>query len=139
VFCHPCPGRVRVVLAPPLQPDGLASTVRASCRITLSDQASWPWSQLCPVLVHEYGHLAGYRDPLNAGDPYHSHDPDDIMYAFIHPDRRCKHYGTPYLGHALPADAGPRRAKRRRAAKRKRGGRAAAPRSTAGSQLEPAT
>ena len=145
----PCPGRVEVLYAPPLEPSWLASTVTASCRITLSDRESWPWSQLCPVLVHEYGHLAGYRDPLNPADPYHSHDPDDIMYAFIHPDRRCADYGTPYLGAALPADFQPdpgqgigtaisrkraraRRATRRRGAERTRGGRAAAPRSTAG-------
>jgi hypothetical protein len=100
---HPCPGRVQILYAPPKQPGWLASTIKGYCQVTLSDREAWPWKQLCPVLVHEYGHLAGYRDPLNPGDPFHSHDPDDIMYAFIHPDGRCADYGTPYLGTPPPA------------------------------------
>ncbi len=103
----PCPGRVQLLFAPPEQPSWLASTIRGYCRVTLSDQQAWPWSQLCPVLVHEYGHLAGYRDPSNPGDPFHSRDPSDIMYAFTHADWRCKDYGTPYLGTALPASFQP--------------------------------
>ena len=103
----PCPGRVEILYAPPKQPSWLASTIKGYCRITLSDQEPWPWSQLCPVMLHEYGHLAGYRDPENPADPFHSRDPDDIMFAFIHPDWRCKEYGTPYLGYALPADFQP--------------------------------
>lgn len=103
----PCPGRVQILYAPPRQPSWLASTIKGYCQITLSDREAWPWSQLCPVLVHEYGHLAGYRDPLNTDDPFHSHDPNNIMYAFIHPDQRCNSYGTPYLGYALPADFQP--------------------------------
>jgi hypothetical protein len=127
----PCPGRVQVLYAPPLEPGWLASTIVADCRITLSDREPWPWSQLCPVLVHEYGHLAGYRDPANPGDPFHSHDPDDIMYAFIHPDRRCKDHGGPYLGRAAQGIAGGiTRKKPARARRTKKGGRkAAAPRS----------
>ena len=103
----PCPGRVQILYAPPKQPSWLASAIKGYCQITLSDSEAWPWKQLCPVLVHEYGHLAGYRDPLNPGDPFHSHDPNDIMYAYIHADRRCNDYGTPYLGYALPADFEP--------------------------------
>ena len=68
-WSDPCPGRVQILSAPPRQP--------------------------CPVLVHEYGHLAGYRDPLNPSDPFHSHDPDNIMYAFLHSDARCSDHGTP--------------------------------------------
>jgi hypothetical protein len=103
----PCPGRVQTLYAPPPEPSWLASAIKGYCRITLSDRESWPWSQLCPVLVHEYGHLAGYRDPENPSDPFHSHDPDDIMFAFIHDDWRCKEYGTPCLGYAPPADFQP--------------------------------
>ena len=98
----PCPGRVQVLFAPPKQPSWLASTIKGYCQVTLSDREAWPWKQLCPVLVHEYGHLAGYRDPLNPSDPFHSHDPSDIMYAYVHADRRCRGYGTPFLGYALP-------------------------------------
>lgn len=103
----PCPGRVQILHAPPKQPSWLASTIKSFCQITLSDREAWPWKQLCPVLVHEYGHLAGYRDPLNPSDPFHSHDPNDIMYAYIHSDWRCRDYGTPYLGYALPPDFEP--------------------------------
>ena len=103
----PCPGRVQISYAPPQQPNWLASTIRGYCRITLSDRETWPWSLLCPVLVHEYGHLAGYRDPENPGDPFHSHDPQNIRYAYVRDDWRCRDYGTPYLGVALPADFQP--------------------------------
>ena len=72
---NPCPGRAQILFAPPQQPSWLASTIRSSCQITLSDREAWPWKQLCPVLVHEYGHLAGYRDPLNPSYPFHSHGP----------------------------------------------------------------
>lgn len=35
----------------------------------------------CHTIVHEYGHLAEYRDPLNPTDPQHSHDPRSVMFA----------------------------------------------------------
>ena len=98
---------MQILYAPPKQPNWLASTIKGFCQVTLSDREAWPWKQLCPVLVHEYGHLAGYRDPLNPNDPFHSHDPDDIMHAYIHPDWRCRDYGTPYLGSAPPPDFEP--------------------------------
>ena len=103
----PCPGRVQILWAPPKEPSWLASAIKGYCQVTLSDREAWPWKQLCPVLVHEYGHLAGYRDPLNPSDPFHSRDPSSIMYAYIHADRRCNDYGTPYLGYALPPDFQP--------------------------------
>ena len=103
----PCPGRVQILYAPPQQSSWLASTIKGYCQITLSDRETWPWKQLCPVLVHEYGHLAGYRDPLNPSDPFHSRDANNIMYAFITSDPRCKDYGTPYLGTPLPPDFEP--------------------------------
>ena len=103
----PCPGRLQILYAPPKEPSWLASAVKSYCQVTLSDREMWTWKQLCPMLVHEYGHLAGYRDPLNPSDPFHSHDPDHIMYAFIHRDPRCLDYGTPFLGYALPADFQP--------------------------------
>ena len=70
------------------------------------------------------------------------------MYAYIHADRRCNDYGTPYLGYALPADFEPdpeqgisqtgmyrKQSRARRAASARngrrttKGGRSAAPRS----------
>jgi hypothetical protein len=34
----------------------------------------------CHVIVHEWGHLAGFRDPSNAADPSHSDNPHSVMY-----------------------------------------------------------
>ena len=56
-------------------------------------------------MLHEYGHLAGYRDPLNPSDPTHSHDPDDIMWPFEHYDHRCDDYGSALLGVPRPPEA----------------------------------
>jgi hypothetical protein len=93
----PCAGRVQVDVAPQVRADWLASTLPSQCRITLSAAQRWSWGLLCPVLLHEYGHLAGYRDPLNAADPFHSHEPRSIMWPFTHADRRCSSLGTTYL------------------------------------------
>ena len=68
----PCAGHVDVVLGPQAGADWLASTLPSQCRITLSDREPWPWGRLCPVLLHEYGHVAGYTDPTNPLDPHHS-------------------------------------------------------------------
>lgn len=35
----------------------------------------------CHVIVHEWGHLAGYRDQSNKTDPDHSDNPRSVMYA----------------------------------------------------------
>ena len=87
----------RVELGPQARADWLASTLPAQCRITLSDAQRWPWGELCPVLLHEYGHLAGYRDPRNPLDPHHASNPNSIMWAFAHADARCARRGLPYL------------------------------------------
>ncbi len=102
----PCAGRVTVDVAPQAGADWLASTVPSQCRITLSDAERWPWSSLCPVLLHEYGHLAGYADPGNPLDPHHSSNPNSIMWPFAHADARCAGRGIPYLRQAA---AGSRR------------------------------
>jgi hypothetical protein len=101
----PCPGRVTLRLAAPPQTTWRAWTYQWQCLIELSNIQPWKWKELCPVLVHEYGHLAGYTDPLNPRDPYHSHDPKDIMAPFVHYDRRCDDYGSAYLGVARPVEA----------------------------------
>ena len=102
----PCAGRVTVDIAPQADAEWLASTVPSQCRITLSDAEHWPWSNLCPVLLHEYGHLAGYADPGNPLDPHHSSNPNSIMWPFTHSDSRCAGRGLPYLRQAA---AGSRR------------------------------
>lgn len=35
----------------------------------------------CHVIVHEWGHLAGFSDPSNVKDPLHSSNPRSVMYA----------------------------------------------------------
>lgn len=55
----------------------------ANCRIAVNT-ASYPvhWvGPFCDTVVHEYGHVAGYRDPLNVQDPAHSHQAGRIMSA----------------------------------------------------------
>jgi hypothetical protein len=99
----PCSGRVLVEVEPQAGADWLASTLPSQCRITLA--RALPWSRLCPVLLHEYGHLAGYRDLRNPADPFHSHDPHSIMWPFAHADARCRRNGVPYL----KSGPGPRR------------------------------
>jgi hypothetical protein len=58
------------------------------------------------VLLHEYGHLAGYADPGNPLDPHHSSNPNSIMWPFAHADARCAGRGISYLRQAA---AGSRR------------------------------
>ena len=91
----PCAGAVSVEVAPQAGADWLASTLPAQCRITLARELGW--RTLCPVLLHEYGHLAGYTDPRNPLDPHHSANPRSIMWPFAHADRRCSRRGRPYL------------------------------------------
>ena len=100
----PCAGRVRVEVAPQAGADWLASTLPSQCRITLAREL--PWRRLCPVLLHEYGHLAGYADPGNPLDPHHSSNPNSIMWPFAHADARCAGRGLPHLRQAT---AGSRR------------------------------
>ena len=97
VWNDPCAGRVQVDIAAQAGADWLASTLPSQCRITLSATRRWRWGLLCPVLLHEYGHLAGYRDPLNPADPFHSHDPRSIMWPQTHADVRCRRRGVQYL------------------------------------------
>jgi len=100
----PCAGRVRVEVAPQAGADWLASTLPSECRITLARVL--PWRRLCPVLLHEYGHLAGYTDPGNPLDPHHSSNPDSIMWPFTHGDRRCAQRGLRYLRTGAAAGRG---------------------------------
>jgi hypothetical protein len=93
----PCAGRVQVDVAPQAGADWLASTLPSQCRITLSATRRWTWGLLCPVLLHEYGQLAGHRDPGNPSDPHHSSNPASIMWPFTHADARCRRRGVPYL------------------------------------------
>jgi hypothetical protein len=102
---HPCGGKVELWHTAPPEASWRAWTYPSLCGIALSDTAAWKWRELCPVLMHEYGHLAGYSDPLNPSDSSHSHDPNDIMFPFEHYDPRCDDYGAAFLGVPRPPEA----------------------------------
>jgi hypothetical protein len=137
---NPCAGKATLRLAAPPQSTWRAWTYQGLCLIELSDSQPWRWDELCPVIVHEYGHLAGYTDPLNPRDPYHSHDPKDIMAPFVHYDRRCDDYGSAYLGVPRPVEApsggvgGAVNAQRKPAKKAKRASRRARARRGGGAE-----
>jgi hypothetical protein len=60
---------------------------------------------LCVVLAHEYGHLAGYRGDA-PGDPLHSADPHNLMFASPPGDwRPCLEAAIPPLAQAVKARA----------------------------------
>lgn len=53
------------------------------CTIGLSTRtAQGPWPLLCDTILHEAGHVAGFRDPTNIADPAHSRNANSIMFAF---------------------------------------------------------
>jgi hypothetical protein len=103
---YPCSGRPEFVYS-----DKFAGTYDAwvnfqdvnnvavpECRIHLdTSMRDAPWSQVCRVVLHEYGHLAGIYS--------HSSDPANIMYERPPDDPRCERRGRPFLGLAEPRTA----------------------------------
>lgn len=87
--------------------------VTDGCTIHVSNDRPLIWTQFCTTVLHEAGHLAGYRDPSNVSDPEHSSNPDSVMYGddnrgygwiVLHGhkiaaggDPRCARNGRPYL------------------------------------------
>lgn len=99
---------------------------QADCIVYLSTDQRMSWPQVCTRVLHEAGHLAGYRDPANIADPDHSLNPRSIMYAretsafgrvYVHGrwvqsggDARCANGGRPFLAkhrEAMPVAGGP--------------------------------
>jgi hypothetical protein len=99
VWGDPCGGQVTLWYTAPLRPSWRAWAYPQQCTIGMSTAKPWPWEDLCPALIHEYGHLAGYSDPA------HSHDPADIMWPYLQYDARCDDHGAALLGPAQPAAA----------------------------------
>jgi hypothetical protein len=112
VWHHPCDDHVTVQVGPVVGDDVHALAYIDECRIVLNLPASfgataWSWNSTCYTMLHEYGHLAGYRDPANTADPMHSNNPDSVMYtepaATVHYfgqqqyDARCDQRGRPFL------------------------------------------
>jgi hypothetical protein len=114
VWHDPCAGSVRLAWAslPIGQREG---TNTDTCTVTFSSLDPTEWMVFCTTTIHAYGHLAGYRDPLNPAEPWHSHNPRSVMYAdrfitrdvitvngrtteeWTGVDRRCRNRGRPYL------------------------------------------
>jgi hypothetical protein len=74
-----------------------------NCRIVVGLKLTLVWSDFCTMLVHEYGHLAGWRAPLGQEymrqapdgtfsiDHLHSRNPRSLMFArLINVYPRCK-------------------------------------------------
>lgn len=74
-----------------------------ACRITIGLNQVLPWSNFCTMLVHEYGHLAGWRAPKSQEymrqapdgsfsiDHMHSRNPRSLMFArLINIYPRCR-------------------------------------------------
>lgn len=60
----------------------LAVADKDDCRVYLRpDWTPDGFGDLCTVILHERGHIDGYRDPSNLEDPEHSRDPNNIMAA----------------------------------------------------------
>jgi hypothetical protein len=91
------------------------------CTVEYNTEAYVPtdWPTFCSTMVHEYGHLAGFRDPRNTEDPAHSINPYSVMYATEPPvtadlpgewyrhkkvhvvvgyEPRCAYHGRAFLG-----------------------------------------
>ena len=105
VWNDPCGGRVTLWFTTPQDPSWRAWAYPMLCTIGMSTAKPWKWGELCPVLMHEYGHLAGYKDPANTADPDHSDDPNDIMWPYVHADARCNDYGSALLALPRPPEA----------------------------------
>jgi hypothetical protein len=94
----------------------------SQCKVTLNVAQLFDWPELCTVIVHEYGHLAGQQ---------HSTDRNSPMYAYYtHPIAQCAEPPSAAPAPQAPAAAVPSATPSTRAAsvkhkhKRKRARRA---------------
>lgn len=70
-------------LAPPNDTNGsVAEAYEADCRVRIKPGIATTFTnaELCSLVTHEWGHLAGRWFPENRDDPSHSPDPADNMY-----------------------------------------------------------
>jgi hypothetical protein len=119
IWENPCAGNVRIGWKPLPVGQTANSFNDPACIVVFSTGEPIEWEPFCTAMIHEYGHLAGFRDPQNPSDPYHSHNPHSVMSAsrfFSHTrmtgpdgrtrdewdgtDRRCRDRGRPYLARA---------------------------------------
>lgn len=94
VWKNPCANGVSVTWGPVVPTattvntdEIVAEATQETCSIVFNNTLPVPrWTALCTYMIHEYGHLAGYRDPSNVKDPFHSANPKSIM----RPDARIR-------------------------------------------------
>jgi hypothetical protein len=111
VWNHPCGRTVPVTFqtAPIFPGLGTArgAALKPACEIVLRSDMT-EWNLLCPLVLHEMGHLAGMKHSDNLRSVMH----DPPMY-----DERCDKRGRPYLqAHGVLR---PSRSSRRRATSRR--------------------
>lgn len=103
VWHNPCGGHIPIQWDPaPSDMDPFADgwVDPGVCVIHLSTTAApRQWEDVCDVILHETGHLAGFRDPANIADPDHSLNEHSVMYGgpFREDDVRCAQRGRPFL------------------------------------------
>jgi hypothetical protein len=120
VWHHPCDDHVTITWGDLVTPGAVAESYIGECRIVFSP-APTTWVEFCTTMIHEYGHLAGYRDWTNTADPLHSSNPHSVMaqntvtdattgiavahgrrrrrtYLYVGFDKRCADHGRTYLG-----------------------------------------
>jgi len=104
IWKTPC-GSVPVAVAWQPPPPGLERAsgwaYEGRCVVYLNDELrhrARNWRRMCHIIVHEMGHIAGWRDPLTGH--VHAEDPWSIMSigAGFHMDRRCRDRGRAVLG-----------------------------------------
>ena len=88
VFPGPLPDQSPLVLGWAYVPDWLTRGTPDYCEIGYNARHPWPWWEVCAVTIHEVGHLTYH---------HHSHDPNSLMYVFVHPDPQCDDFGRPFL------------------------------------------
>lgn len=95
VWHNPCNGTARLVQSVDI--DGYAEADIDRCVVYVLRGA--PWLDFCTAVLHEYGHLAGFRDPTN-WDPMHSGNPRSVMFVMPRSDARCYERGRRFLERA---------------------------------------
>jgi hypothetical protein len=107
VWRHPCNDQVALMFDDLPYSEGVIELASADeCEVHMALQGPglngdrWGWDEFCTVVIHAYGHLAGFRDPANVSDPLHSRNPDSVMenqsgIRLI--DGRCVSRGRLYL------------------------------------------
>jgi hypothetical protein len=94
----------------------MADASTATVWLNIGPREDSEWAPFCTTMIHEYGHLAGFRDPSNVADPQHSHNPRSVMFGgakldrhtvhvlggattttWVGMDPRCRDRGRPYL------------------------------------------